>query len=59
MQCNKCSDVSEQIGSGRCRRDEGEENMFVMSKGWRESGHTNKNKKKTARQARTFPDGQM
>ena len=59
MQCNTCSDVSERIGSGGCWSDEGEENMFVMLKGWKESGHTNTHKQKSTWEARTSPDGQM
>lgn len=35
MEHNKCSDVSERIGSGGCWSDKGEENMLVMLKGWR------------------------
>lgn len=56
---NKFSDVSQWIGSGGWWSDEREENMFVMSKGWGESGQTKTHKQKSARQARTFPDKQM
>ena len=54
MWCNTCSDVSERIGSSWCWSDEGEENKFVMLKGWRESGHTNTHKQKSARKGKNF-----